>query len=79
MASRSSPAAITLYFLAVIILATFLFLNAFKVIELETGFFTRFVLSLLVVALLLPLIPKIKIFEVIDIKRDTKMFSAKKK
>lgn len=78
MAKKNSPLSILLYFIVVLILLMFLFLNAFKVIDMETGFFTRFVLSLLVVVLLLPLVPKIKIFDIIDIKRETKMFSKKK-
>jgi|WetSurMetagenome_2_1015567.scaffolds.fasta_scaffold79388_1 hypothetical protein len=79
MAKQNNNIKLLLYFFVVVLLLVLLFLNAFKVVEMETGFFTRFVLSLLVVVLLIPLIPHIKIFEVIDIKRDTKMFSAKKK
>jgi hypothetical protein len=79
MARKTSMLAIALYFAAVLLLVVFLFVTAFKVVPIETGFFTRYVLSILVVVLLIPLVPNIKIFEVIDIKRDTRMFSAKKK
>ncbi|MFH1181321.1 MAG: hypothetical protein V1702_00005, partial [Candidatus Woesearchaeota archaeon] len=75
MAKQNTSIKLLLYFFLVVLLLMFLFLNAFKVVVMETGFFTRFVLSLLVVVLLLPLVPKIKIFDVIEIKRETKMFS----
>jgi hypothetical protein len=79
MARQNNNIRLLLYFFVVVLLFVLLFLNAFKVVEMETGFFTRFVLSMLVVVLLLPLVPHIKIFDVIEVKRDTKMFSAKKK
>ncbi|MCP3682798.1 MAG: hypothetical protein GY861_08925 [bacterium] len=70
---------VALYFFLVSLLLLFLFLHAFKVVDMETGTFTRFLISLLFVLLLLPFIPRIKIFDLVDVKRDTKMFGIKRK
>jgi hypothetical protein len=72
MPKRGNKIRISLYFFLIGLLLLFLFLHAFNVVELQTGFFTRFLISLLVVVLLLPLVPKIKIFDIVDVRRDTR-------
>jgi hypothetical protein len=45
----------------------------------QTDFFTRFLISLIAVVLLLPLVPKVKIFDIIDVRRDSRFLSQDKK
>ncbi len=79
MEKRGNRLKILLYFALVLILLLFLFLHSFRIVELNTDFFTRFLIALLFVLLLLPAIPKIKIFDVVEIKREGKMFKVSRK
>lgn len=63
-----------LYLLLVIILVTFLLLHSFMVRPLETGSFTKFLISFLVVVLLLPSVLRIKIFDLVEVTRKAAMF-----
>ena len=76
---RGSKAAITLYFGLMCLLLLLLGLHAFGIYELNTDFFTRYLIALLFAMLLLPLVPKIKLFDFVDIKREAKMFKAENK
>ena len=73
---RGSKVAIALYFALLAFLLLVLVLHVFNIYPLQTDFFARYVIALLFVLMLLPLIPKIKIFDMIDIKRETRMFKA---
>ncbi len=66
-----------LYFLLIAILLVFLVLHAFSLIPLNTGTFTRFLISLLVVVMLLPSVFRVKIFDLIEVTRKTRMFKKK--
>ncbi|MBN2454054.1 hypothetical protein JXB11_00760 [Candidatus Woesearchaeota archaeon] len=79
MPKRGNKVRVSLYFFVVILLLGFLFLYAFNIIPMQTDFFTRFLISLLVVVLLLPLVPHIKIFDIIDVRRDSRFLSQEKK
>lgn len=66
---------------AVIYFALLLWLNfifivhAFRLYPLETDYFSRYVLAMIFSIMILPLIPKVKLFDIIDIKRETRMFN----
>ncbi len=77
MAKRNAVR-IFLYFSLIALLLLFLVLHTFRIIEMETGFFTRFLISLLFVLLLLPMVPHIKIFDIVDIKREARILAKKK-
>ena len=62
-----------LYFSLLAILLALLVLSAFQIVPMETGFFTRYILALVFVLMLLPMVPHIKIFDVVDIRRDKKI------
>jgi Ca2+/Na+ antiporter len=70
---------IALYFLLLGILLFLLVLHVFGLYPLQTDFFARYLIALVFVLLLLPIVPKIKLFEFIDVKRETKMFKAARK
>ncbi|MBI2142994.1 hypothetical protein HYU20_01480 [Candidatus Woesearchaeota archaeon] len=76
---RGKGVAIALYFSLLLLLLLILVLHLFGVYPLNTDFFARYLIALLFVLMLLPLIPKIKIFDMIDIKRETRMFKAASK
>ncbi len=79
---RGSRIAIALYFSLLLLILLILGIYIFNLYPLQSDFFARYLIALLFVLMLLPLIPKIKIFDMIDIKRETRMFkaaSAKKK
>ena len=78
MPKRGNKIRIALYFFLVILLLFFLLLSAFKIVELDTGFFTRFLISLLFILLLLPMIPRIKIFDVVEVTRKERILAKKK-
>lgn len=68
-----------LYLSLLSLLLAFLVLSAFKVVPMETGFFTRYLIALVFVLMVLPMVPHVKIFDVIDIRRDKKILSSQKK
>ena len=71
---RGKKTAVTLYFLLLVLLIALLIVHAFRIYPLESGFFTRYLVALVFVLMILPLVPKIKIFDIVDIKRETRMF-----
>ena len=71
---RGKKTAVTLYFLLLVLLIALLIVHAFRIYPLESGFFTRYLVVLVFVLMILPLVPKIKIFDIVDIKRETRMF-----
>ena len=79
MASRGRGKwiAVALYLLLVALLLGFLILYAFSIVPLQSDMFTRFLISLLVVVLLLPSIPRIKIFDLVEVTRKAQMFKKK--
>jgi len=76
---RGNKIRVALYFILLLILLTFLILHTFNLVPMQTGFFTRFMISLIVVVLLLPIVPHIKIFDIVDVRRDTRFLSMAKK
>ncbi len=77
--AKRSVAAIALYFLLLIILLALLVIYAFGIRPMNDGFFTRYLVGMIFVLMVLPLVPKIKIFDIVDIKREAKMFKANRK
>ena len=78
MAKRGSKTAVALYLVLLTMLVTLTLISAFRLYPLNESFFTRYLIALLFAAMILPMIPKVKIFDIIDIKRETKMFVKKK-
>ncbi len=76
---RGSRAAVALYFSLLALVLLILGIYLFNLYPLQSDFFARYLIALLFVLMLLPLIPKIKIFDMIDIKRETRMFRAASK
>jgi Ca2+/Na+ antiporter len=74
MAKKRNSWGIALYFVLLAFLIAVFVLHAFRLTQLETGFFSRYVLALIFVVMILPLVPKIKIFDIVDIKREARMF-----
>ncbi|MBI4438421.1 hypothetical protein HY640_00650 [Candidatus Woesearchaeota archaeon] len=74
MGKQAKKTAIMLYFGLVAMLMLFLFLHAFGIAQIQTDFFTRYLIALLFILLILPLVPKVKIFDVVEVKRETRMF-----
>jgi len=79
MAKKGKKLAMSLYFVLLGLLILLLITHAFRIYSLESGFFTRYLVALIFVLMILPLVPKIKIFDIVDIKRETRMFGTKKK
>ena len=71
---RGKKTAVTLYFILLILLILLLVIHAFRIYPLESGFFTRYLVALVFALMLLPLVPRIKIFDIVDVKRETRMF-----
>lgn len=76
---RGSRIAIALYFSLLLLLLLILALHVFSIYPLQTDFFARYIIALLFVLMVLPLVPKIKLFDIIDIKREARMFKAASK
>ena len=76
---RGNKLGVLLYFLLVGLLLLILVLHAFNIYALQTDMFTRYIIALLFVLLLLPLVPRIKLFDVVEVKRDARMFKSSKK
>lgn len=66
------------YTFLVLFVLFILIIHTFKIIDIQTDYFTRFMIILLFVLLLLPLVSHIKFFDIIDIRRDLKLFKKKK-
>ncbi len=79
MAKRGRKAAIALYFILLALLIALLVLHAFRIYQINDGFFTRYLVAMIFVLMALPLVPKIKIFDVVDIKREARMFRTNRK
>ena len=76
---RGRKAAVALYFLLLALLLALLAVHAFRLYPIDSGFFTRYLVAMVFVLMVLPLIPKIKVFDIVDIKREARMFGIKKK
>ena len=74
--ARRKPSKISLimYFGMIIFLLIIFIIHFFKLYPTEQGFFARYLIALMFVMMVLPLVPKIKVFDIVDIKRETKMF-----
>ncbi len=79
MPKTKSRIPILLYFLLAAILLIFLILHSFSLAEIQTDFFTRFLLGMLFILLVLPLVPYVKVFDIVEVRRQTKMFKANRK
>jgi len=75
---KGDKLAVTLYFALLLLLLLILGVYIFNIYPLQTDFFARYVLALVFVLMLLPLVPRIKLFDIVDIKRETRMFKIKK-
>ena len=73
---RGNKLGVVLYFSLVGLLLLILVLHVFNIYMLQTDFFARYIIALLFVVLLLPLVPRIKLFDVIEVKRDARMFKS---
>ncbi len=73
---RGNKPAIALYFALLLLLLMILAVYLFNLYPLQSDFFARYLIALIFVLMVLPLVPKIKIFDFVDIKRETKMFRA---
>lgn len=76
MAKRGRWINYFLYFTLLALLLVMLALSAFGVVKMDTGFFTRYLVALVFVLMLLPMVPKVKIFDVVDISRGSRILSA---
>ncbi|MBI3034087.1 hypothetical protein HYY72_02915 [Candidatus Woesearchaeota archaeon] len=79
MAKRGNRISIMLYFFLVSLLLLFLILHSFSLAEINTDFFTRFLLGMLFILLVLPLVPYVKIFDIVEVRRKARMFKANRK
>ena len=65
---------ITLYFALLSLLLLLTGVHVFGIYPIQTDFFARYLIGLVFVMMLLPLVPKIKLFDLVDIKRESRMF-----
>ena len=73
---RGGHVAVLLYFFLLFLLMLILILHIFGIYQLNTDFFARYIIALIFVLLLLPTVPKIKIFDVVEVKREARMFKS---
>ena len=73
---RGHKIAVTLYFVLLSLLLLILILHLFGIYQLQTDFFARYIIALVFILLLLPLVPKIKLFDIVEVKREARMFKA---
>ena len=73
---RGKGIAIALYFSLLLLLLLILTLHIFNIYPLQTDFFARYIIALVFILLLLPLVPKIKLFDIVEVKREARMFKA---
>ena len=76
---RGNKIGVMLYFFLLSLLLLILILHIFGIYQLQTDFFARYIIALVFILLLLPLVPKIKLFDIIEVKREGRMFKASKK
>ena len=76
---RGSRVAVTLYFVLLSLLLAILALHLFNIYPMQTDFFARYIIALVFILLLLPLVPKIKLFDIVEVKREARMFKASDK
>lgn len=76
---RGKHVAILLYFFLLFLLMLILILHVFGIYPLNTDFFARYIIALIFILLLLPMVPKIKLFDIVEVKRETRMFRAASK
>ena len=77
--AKSKRMGIILYFVLLVLLICLLIIHSFRIYPVQSGFFTRYLVALIFVLMIMPLVPKIKIFDIVDIIRETRMFKIKKK
>ena len=75
---KPSKISLAMYFGMFVLLFLIFLIHSFRIYPVESGFFARYLIALMFVMMVLPLVPKIKIFDIVDIKRETKMFGSKK-
>ena len=71
---RGGHVAVLLYFFLLFLLMMILILHVFSIYPLNTDFFARYLIALIFILLLLPMVPKIKLFDVVEVKREARMF-----
>ena len=71
---KPSKVSLIMYFGMLFFLLTIFIIHFFKLYPAEQGFFARYLIALMFVMMVLPLVPKIKVFDIVDIKRETRMF-----
>ena len=75
---KKSKIAYYLYFSLLLMLVALLVLHAFDIYKIQDDFLTRYLVALIFVMMILPVVSHVKFFDVIDIKRDVKLFGKKK-
>lgn len=79
MAKRGARKPIViLYFSVLLFLVFILILHMFRLYYLQTDFFAKFLISLIVVIGILPMVPRVKIFDLIEVKRETRILKNRK-
>lgn len=76
---KKSKLAVSLYFTLLGLLLLLTAVHVFGLYPVQTDFFARYLIGLVFVMMLLPLVPKIKLFDIIDVKREAKLFSTSRK
>ena len=77
MQQKKSKVAYFLYFSLLTLLVALLVLHAFNLYAVQDDFLTRYLVALIFVMMVLPVVAHVKFFDVIDIKRDVRLFRKK--
>jgi cell division septal protein FtsQ len=78
MAKRHDNVRLLLYFALLALLVLILVLHIFVLWQLQTDFFAKFMISLVAVVALLPVVARIKFFDMVEVTKGTR-FMVKKK
>ena len=74
---KRNPLKISAYIICALIIFSITVIHAFKIYTLNQDFLTKYLLSMLFVTLILPLVPYVKIFDIVEIRRDAQLLSKK--
>ena len=76
---ESNKLRLAIYFSLAGLLVLLLILHAFGFATINTDGFTKYIIALLFVLLVMPLVPYVKIFDVVEFRRTQKILKVKKK
>lgn len=79
MPKRGNRIRLALYFSLILLLLLLLALHAFRIYPVQADFFTKYLIGLLFVLLLLPMVPYVKIFDLVEMRRESRILSVQKK